>query len=45
MNSPQVIVASPTRSDGVGNALRSAFRGRMKHLPPDMEALLAKLDF
>ena len=45
MNSPQVIITSAARSDGVGDALRSAFRGRMKHLPPDMEALLAKLDF
>ena len=44
MNSPQVIVSAPSRADGVGNALRSAFRGRMRNLPSDMEALLAKLD-
>jgi len=44
MNSPQVIITAPSRMDGVGDALRAAFRGRLRTLPDDMEALLAKLD-
>ncbi|MBB5685423.1 hypothetical protein [Sphingobium boeckii] len=44
MENAQVLVTNPSPSDGVGNALRSAFRGRLKNLPPDMAALLSKLD-
>lgn len=39
----QVIVAAPTRSDGVGRALRSAFRGRLDKTPPDFARLLEKM--
>jgi len=42
--SEQVMVLAPTRGEGVGRALRSAYRGGMDRLPPELQALLARLD-
>ena len=39
----QTFVARPRRADGVGNALRAAFRDSYRPLPSDMQALLKKL--
>jgi hypothetical protein len=39
----QGLVDMPKPSDGVGNALRAAFRGRLNHMPPDFAELLEKL--
>lgn len=43
VNAQQSLVDLPKRSDGVGNALRAAFRGRLNHMPPDLAELLEKL--
>jgi len=37
-------IAKPTRTEGIGNALRSAFDAGQWGLPDDMRQLLAKLD-
>jgi len=42
--SEQVMVLAPTRHEGVGRALRSAYRGGIDRLPPEFQALLAQLD-
>lgn len=39
----QILVALPTRADGIGRALRSAFRGRLHKTPNDFARLLEKL--
>lgn len=40
----QVTVRDVSRADGVGNALRAAFRGRLKQTPPELAELLEKLN-
>lgn len=43
MRGRQKMVARPNRADGVGQALRVAFRGGSCATPGDMQALLDKL--
>jgi hypothetical protein len=43
LNGRQALIDIPKRSDGVGNALRAAFRGRLNHMPLDIAELLEKL--
>lgn len=38
-----ITVVRSTPADGVGQALRSAFRGRLTRTPPEIRALLDKL--
>jgi len=37
------LVDVPRPADGIGNALRTAFRGRLNHMPPEISDLLEKL--
>jgi hypothetical protein len=37
-------IAKPTRTEGIGNALRAAFDASQWGVPDDMRSLLAKLD-
>lgn len=37
------VVAAPSRADGIGRALRSAFRGRLDTTPGELGRLLDKL--
>ena len=38
-----ITVASPSGHEGIGRALRTAFRGKVDRLPPDIEECLARL--
>ena len=38
-----VTVAAPPAYEGVGRALRAAFRGKIDRLPPELEQCLARL--
>ena len=43
LSEPMLIVA-PQRHEGVGRALRAAFRDGTEPLPSDLKALIARLD-
>ena len=38
-----ITVTTPAGHEGVGRALRAAFRGNVERLPPDLEECLARL--
>lgn len=40
----RVVIVSPSPHDGVGRALRSAYRGGTDRLPPEMVDLINKLN-
>lgn len=44
LQSAEIIVDRPRRSDGVGRALRAAFRGRMEPLPAELSKLIERLN-
>ncbi|WOK35722.1 hypothetical protein [Sphingomonas sp. C3-2] len=43
MTGGQTLVARPHKADGIGQALRKAFRGGVNGTPQDMQKLLDKL--
>lgn len=43
-SSEAVLVLAPTRHEGIGRALRSAYRGGADRLPPDIQDLLDQLN-